>query len=208
MAGLDEPAGAASPIVFNNTDGAEMRTEVIVQTTLRLVGLSPADGKILGTSSVFEPSGVSPTSLVVGNQLICSTQDTGTLSLLLPAIGTTNVPTLQWWKQDLSSYFSTGSVGANGLAYIVTNQVMPLPRADVRCVDIKSGEEKWVKENLGYFHLGIIRLSDGKLLTLNDAGTVVLSEPGEVVTCRTGSRQSLRWNIQQPNPLRWLPLRA
>jgi outer membrane protein assembly factor BamB len=177
---LDEPAGAASPIVFNNTDGAEMRTEVIVQTTLRLVGLSPADGAILWEHPlVFEPSGVSPTSLVVGNQLICSTQDTGTLSLLLPAIGTTNVPTLQWWKQDLSSYFSTGSVGANGLAYIVTNQVMPLPRADVRCVDIKSGEEKWVKENLGYFHLGIIRLSDGKLLTLNDAGTVVLSEPGE-----------------------------
>lgn len=177
---LDEPAGAASPIVFENVTGAETRTEVIVQTTLRLVGLSPGDGTILWEHPlVFEPSGVSPTSLIVGNQLICSTQDTGTLSLQLPAVGTTNEPTLQWWNQDLSSYFSTGSVSANGLAYIVTNQVMPLPRADVRCVDLKSGEEKWVKQNLGYFHLGIIRLSDGKLLTLNDAGTVVLSEPND-----------------------------
>lgn len=175
---LDEPAGAASPVVFNNGEGTEARTEVIVQTTLRLVGLSPIDGTVLWEHPlVFEPSGVSPTSLVLGNQLICSTQDTGTLSLLLPAVGATNVPTLQWWKQDLSSYFSTGSVSNNGLAYIVTNQVMPLPRADVRCVDIKSGEEKWVKQNLGYFHLGIIRLADGKLLTLNDAGTVVLWEP-------------------------------
>ncbi|MFO1002368.1 MAG: PQQ-binding-like beta-propeller repeat protein [Planctomycetaceae bacterium] len=177
---LDEPAGAASPVIFNNGNGAEMRTEVVVQTTLRLVGLSPEDGTILWEHPlVFEPSGVSPTSLIVGNQLICSTQDTGTLSLQLPAVGTTNVPVLQWWKQDLSSYFSTGSVGSEDLAYIVTNQVMPLPRADVRCVNIKSGEQKWVRENLGYFHLGIIRLSDGKLLTLNDAGTVTLFEPGE-----------------------------
>lgn len=177
---LDEPAGAASPVVFRNGEGAESRTEVIVQTTLRLVGLTPTDGTILWEHPlVFEPSGVSPTSLIVGNQLICSTQDTGTLSLLLPAVGATNVPTLQWWKQDLSSYFSTGSVSANGLAYIVTNQVMPLPRADVRCVEIKSGEERWVKQNLGYFHLGIIRLSDNKLLTLNDAGTVVLWEPND-----------------------------
>ena len=56
---------------------------------------------------------------------------------------------------------------------------MPLPRADVRCLEIESGEEKWIAQGIGYFHVGIIRLADGKLLTLNDAGTVALSEPQE-----------------------------
>ena len=56
---------------------------------------------------------------------------------------------------------------------------MPLPRTDLRCLEIKSGDEKWIAPGIGYFHVGIIRLADGKLLTLNDAGTVTLSEPAE-----------------------------
>jgi outer membrane protein assembly factor BamB len=177
---LDEPAGAASPILIVRGEGAERQNEIVAQTTLRLVGLSPHDGAIRWEHPlVFEPSGVSPTSLVIGNRLICSTQDTGTMSLTIPVGDGSDVPTLQWWKQDLSSYFSTGSVDANGLAFIVTNQLMPLPRADVRCLEIESGDEKWIAQGIGYFHVGIIRLADGKLLTLNDAGTVALSEPAE-----------------------------
>jgi len=177
---LDEPAGAASPIVVVRGTGSEIQNEIIAQTTLRLVGLSPHDGAIRWEHPlVFEPSGVSPTSLIIGNRLICSTQDTGTMSLTIPVGNESDVPTLQWWKQDLSSYFSTGSVDANGLAFIVTNQLMPLPRADVRCLEIESGDEKWIAQGIGYFHVGIIRLADGKLLTLNDAGTVALSEPQE-----------------------------
>ena len=56
---------------------------------------------------------------------------------------------------------------------------MPLPRADVRCVDVKTGDEKWHKKGLGYLHVGLIALADGKLLTLDDAGTLLLAEPGE-----------------------------
>jgi outer membrane protein assembly factor BamB len=39
---LDEPAGTASPVVLVRGDGN--RNEVIVQTTLRLVAVNPADG--------------------------------------------------------------------------------------------------------------------------------------------------------------------
>lgn len=175
---LDEPAGSASPIVVTRGDGDEKRNEVVVQTTLRLVSLNPKDGSIYWEHPlVFQPSGVSPTSLVLRNVLICSTQDTGTLALKIPGKDETAPPALEWWKQDLASYFSTGSLDAKGRAFIVTNQVMPLPRADVRCVDVKSGDEKWVKTGLGYFHIGIITLADGKLLTLDDAGTLLLAEP-------------------------------
>ncbi|MBL8849846.1 MAG: PQQ-binding-like beta-propeller repeat protein [Planctomycetaceae bacterium] len=176
---LDEPAGSASPIVVQRGEGADQVNEVVVQTTLRLVGLDPADGATRWEHPlVFEPSGVSPTSLVINDWLICTTQDTGTLALRLPPAAGTTPPSLAWWNQDLSSYFSTGTVDPSGLVYLVTNQVMPLPRADIRCLDVQSGEEKWLGEGLGYFHIGLILLSDGKLLTLDDGGFLVLAEGG------------------------------
>ncbi len=175
---LDEPAGAASPIVVTRGEGTERRNEIVAQTTLRLVGLAPQDGTIRWEHPlVFQPSGVSPTSLAVGSRLVCSTQDTGTLTLRIPDDTPAATPALEWWKQDLSSYFSTGTVDSRGRVYLVTNQIMPLPRADIRCLDVASGEQRWVQAGAGYFHVGMILLSDGRLLTLNDAGTLVLAEP-------------------------------
>lgn len=177
---LDEPAGSASPIAIVRGEGEQKRNEVVVQTTLRLVGLDPKTGDLHWEHPlVFQPSGVSPTSLALGDLLICSTQDTGTMVLKMPAEAGSTPPSQEWWNQDISSYFSTGTVDAKGRAYIVTNQVMPLPRADVRCIDVKTGDEKWQKKGLGYFHVGLIALADGKLLTLDDAGTLLLAEPGE-----------------------------
>ena len=177
---LDEPAGAASPIVVKRGQGGDVQNEVVVQTTLRLVGLAPADGKVHWEHPlVFQPSGVSPTSLVIEDRLICSTQDTGTLTLKLPAENAATAPSLEWWNHDLNSYFSTGTVSPQGEVYLVTNQIMPLPRADVRCLDVKTGKEKWLKKGLGYFHVGLIRLADGKLLLLDDGGNLTLAEPRE-----------------------------
>jgi outer membrane protein assembly factor BamB len=177
---FDEPAGAASPTVVTRGEGSEARKEVVVQTTLRLVGLDPVDGKVHWEHPlVFEPSGVTPTSLALGDLLICSTQDTGTMALKMPTGSESTPPSQEWWKQDLSSYFSTGSLDPNGRVFLITNQVMPLPRADLKCLDAKTGEELWTKTGMGYFHFGIITLADGKLLTLDDAGTLILAEPGE-----------------------------
>lgn len=177
---LDEPAGAASPILVVRDDGTTKRNEVVVQTTLRLVGLNPADCILRWEHPlVFEPSGVSPTSLVMEDRLICSTQDTGTLALKLPSGTDSTPPSMEWWKHDLSSYFSTGTIDSRGHVYLVTNQIMPLPRAVVRCVDLKTGDEQWNMKGAGYFHVGLILLADGKLLLLNDAGILSLSDPGE-----------------------------
>lgn len=175
---LDEPAASASPIVIVRGAGETAQTEVVVQTTLRLVGLSPVDGAIHWEHPlVFQPSGVSPTPLAVGNLLVCTTQDTGTLTLELPqAIGAP--PQVKWWHQDLASYFSTGTIDPRGRVLLVTNQTMPLPRADVRCYDLNEGKEIWHKTGLGYFHVGLILLSDQKLLLLDDAGNLVLAESG------------------------------
>jgi outer membrane protein assembly factor BamB len=172
---LDEPAGTASPVVLVRGDGN--RNEVIVQTTLRLVAVSPSDGKIHWEHPlVFQPSGVAPTPLAFGDMLVCSTQDTGTLTLELPT-GGSEQPHQKWWNQDLGSYFSSGTLDGKGRVFVISNALMPLPRADVHCLDIATGEQAWVQKGLGYFHVGLIATGDGKLLILDDAGNLLLTNP-------------------------------
>lgn len=170
---LDEPASSASPIIVRRGS----RTDVLVQTTLRIVGLNPEDGTLRWEHPlVFQPSGVSPTPLVVGDSIICTTQDTGTLSLKFDPTKPDANPTRPWWQREWNSYFSTGTVGPKGEVYLVTNVTNVLPRADVRCIDPTAGKERWLKSGLGYFHVGLIALADGKLLLLDDAGKLSLAE--------------------------------
>lgn len=175
---LDEPASAASPISWTRGEGDAQSRDLVVQTTLRIAGLNPADGTVRWEHPlVFEPSGVSPTPLIAQRHLICTTQDTGTMAIDAPA-GAANETKVAWWKDKLSSYFSTGSVAADGRVFLITNAVMPLPRADVRCLDPVSGEELWKKEGLGYFHAGLIVTANGKLLILDDSGNLILADCG------------------------------
>jgi outer membrane protein assembly factor BamB len=173
---FDEPASSASPVALIRGEGNERRAEVVVQTTLRTLGLSPRDGAVQWEHPlVFQPSGVSPTPLARGNSLVLTTQDTGTMSLELPEPGSTKLRS-RWWKNDLASYFSTGTFGPKGTVLLVTNQQQPLPRADVRCLDLVTGDELWRRDGLGYYHAGLITTGDGKLLMLDDGGNLVLAE--------------------------------
>jgi outer membrane protein assembly factor BamB len=172
---LDEPAGSASPTVLQGpAPGTD--EQVIAQTTLRLAGLNAKDGSVRWEQPlVFEPSGVAPTPFAVGDLLLCTTQDSGTLAVMLPGKGRTE-PAVKWRKTDLSGYFSTGTLGPEGTVLVVTNALAPLPRADLRCLDLASGNELWRKDNLGYFHFAVLAVANGRLLVLDDAGNLILAE--------------------------------
>ncbi len=171
---LDEPAGSASQTLLPGTAPGE--EQIVAQTTLRLAGLDPKGGAIRWEQPlVFEPSGVSPTPFVVNDLLLCTTQDSGTLAVNLPGKGHAE-PAMKWSKPDLSGYFSTGTVGPEGTVLIVTNSLAPLPRADLRCLDPANGKELWKKENLGYFHFAVMAVADGKVLILDDAGSLTLAQ--------------------------------
>jgi outer membrane protein assembly factor BamB len=174
---FDEPAAAASPVVVTRGEGDQARTEVIVQTTLRVMGLNPDDGAVGWEHPlVFQPNGVAPTPLATSSLLVCSTQDNGTITLSTPSADA--VPRQAWWKHDLSSYFSSGTLDLAGQrVFLLTNQVEPLPRADLVCVNLNSGERLWTRAAIGYFHAGVIMTGDGKLLILDDAGNLVLGDP-------------------------------
>jgi outer membrane protein assembly factor BamB len=143
---------------------------------LRIAGLNPETGAIQWEHPlVFQPAGVSPTPLVIGETLVCTTQETGTLALKFPKAEIRNLQPL-WWKQDLNSYFSTGTLGPENSVLVVTNQQTPLPRADLRCLDLATGNELWLKKGVGYFHAGVLATGDGKLLFLDDTGSLILAE--------------------------------
>jgi outer membrane protein assembly factor BamB len=174
---FDEPAASASAVVRKFGPSDAPRVEVIVQTTLRVIGLDPHDGSVNWEHPlVFQPTGVAPTPLVVGNRLICTTQDSGTLVLKLPE-EQGGVPEVQEWRQDWAGYFSTGATYGDNRAYLVTNALMPLPSADIRALDVAANKELWRKSGVGYFHVGLTTLADGKLLILDDAGNLLLSQP-------------------------------
>jgi hypothetical protein len=47
----------------------------------------------------------------------------------------------------------------------------------LRCVDVKTGEEKWKKEKIANYHAALLRTGDDKLLMLDDKGNLSLLDP-------------------------------
>jgi outer membrane protein assembly factor BamB len=171
---LDEPANTSSPVLFASGATTGKTPDVVFMTTLRVVGLNPLDGSTNWEFSLpFQPSGTAPTPLVIGDLVVTSTMTNGTTGLRVKSGDKTTVERA-WQAKDLSGYFSSGVAAERGCAFLVTNTLKPIPQADLCCVDLSTGKELWRKAGTGYFHFGLIRTGDGKLLLLDDAGNLKL----------------------------------
>ncbi len=168
---LDEPASTSSPVLF----AAKGRPvpDVVFMTTLRVVGLNPLDGTLSWEFPLpFQPSGTAPTPVVAGDQIVTSTMTNGSTGIRVTS-GEKPSAEKTWQAKNLSGYFSSG-VAAKGRLFLVTNTLKPVPRADLACVDLGTGKQVWKKEGVGYFHFGLIRTGNGKLLVLDDTGNLKL----------------------------------
>ncbi len=174
---LDDAASTSSPVLFaggDRTKGAA--PDVVLMTPLRLVGLDPLDGAVRWEHPmVFQPAGTSPTPIAVGKQVVASTQAHGAVAVRVGAKDDKPAPEMAWQNKEQRSYFSSG-VASGELLFLVTNTVMPLPSASVTCLDAKTGKQLWRKGGVGYFHAGVLRTGDGRLLVLNDSGVLTLLE--------------------------------
>ena len=168
---LDEQANTSSPVIY--TVKGKTVPDVVFMTTLRVVGLNPLDGTVNWEFPLpFQPGGTSPTPLVTGDLIVTSTMSNGSTGIRLTGGESISAEKL-WQAKGLSGYFSSG-VAANGHLYLVTNTLQPVPRADLVCVDAKTGKAACKKEGVGYFHFGQIRTGNGNILILDDAGTLKL----------------------------------
>jgi len=172
---LDDAASTSSPVLFAGGDRPSgSALDVVFMTPLRLVGLDPLDGALRWEHPmVFQPQGTSPTPLILRDQLVTSTQAHGALAVRVGMQDEKPSAQQSWQNRDLKSYFSSGAA-AGELLFLVTNQVDILPSASLTCLDAKSGKLLWKKSDIGYFHAGIIRTGDGKLLNLSDSGVLTL----------------------------------
>jgi outer membrane protein assembly factor BamB len=171
---LDEPASTSSPVLFTASAAAGKAPDVVFMTTLRVIGLNPLDGSTNWEFSLpFQPSGTAPTPLVTGDLVITSTMTNGTTGLRVKP-GDKITVERAWQAKDLSGYFSSGVAADHGRAFLVTNTLKPIPQADLCCVDLSTGKELWRRPGAGYFHFGLIRTGNGRLLLLDDAGNLKL----------------------------------
>src|SRR5262249_45489079 len=78
-----------------------------------------------------------------------------------------------WQNAELSGYFSSPVVVGERF-YMITTQSLPQPSATLRCVELKTGKELWKREKVGFFHAGLLRTGNDRLLLLDDSGNLSL----------------------------------
>jgi outer membrane protein assembly factor BamB len=175
---LDDAASTSSAVLFSGgfrTKGAA--PDVVFMTPLRVVGLDPLDGTLRWEHAMsFQPAGTSPTPAIVGDKLVASTQAHGAVAVKVGKKDDKPSAEAAWQNKDAKSYFTSGVADAKaGLLVLVTNETGDLPSAWLTGLDAKTGKELWKKE-AGYYHAGVLRTGDGKLLVLSDAGRLSLWE--------------------------------
>ena len=151
---LDEPASTSSPVLFATKGKTGSLPDAVFMTTLRVIGLNPLDGSVNWEYSLpFQPSGTSPTPVVSGDTIVTSTMTNGSTAIRITG-GEKITAEKLWQAKTISGYFSSGTTVGKDRIFLVTNQLKPVPRADLVCLDAASGEKIWRKDGVGYFHFG------------------------------------------------------
>ncbi|HJT78179.1 MAG TPA: PQQ-binding-like beta-propeller repeat protein, partial [Gemmataceae bacterium] len=173
---LDDAASYASPILV----GEGGRRQAIFLTHDGVVSLNPEDGRLFWRYRIVDLLSESSTTPVhVGDLLLASTITTGTVALRLGEKGSEPTAAAAWQNGDLTCYFATPVPVGKDHVYMVTGTKPPAFKvtATLRCVEAKTGKELWQKPGVGEYHASLLRTGDGKLLMLEDSGTLALLAP-------------------------------
>ena len=156
---LNEKAGYASPILATLNG----ERQVMTSTGTRVVGLNPADGKLLWEyewKTQYDVNSSSPVVTGPNQFMIASGYDHGTALVEVAADGLTKTI---WQNKKLKTKFST--------AVLHEGYLYGLDEAILACVDAKTGEQKWKGGRYGY---GQLLLADGHLIVTTEQGDIAL----------------------------------
>ncbi len=175
---LDGPISVASPILFTNkAKQGKASLEAVFVNGQGLVALNPFDGTLSWEFALSDqPLGTAPSPIVAGDLLLTSSTNTGGVGVKL-AIEDGRMSASRAWKNaDLTGYFATPVVADQEHFYMVTTATLPQPTATLRCITVYSGKELWNQPKVGFFHAGLLRTGNNKLLLLDDSGKLRLLE--------------------------------
>jgi outer membrane protein assembly factor BamB len=177
---LDDKASYSSPIIF----GEGKDRQLVFLTGQGVVSLRPSDGMVYWkyplVDKLFESS---TTPVKVGDHLLASSITFGSAGLALAKKDDRPAVKEEWKNPALTSYFSTPvAVGPEpqDYVYLVTGKIpgpFSDPEATLHCVDMKTGKTTWSKPKIGTYHAALLRLGNGRLLLLDDHGSLALLEP-------------------------------
>jgi outer membrane protein assembly factor BamB len=166
---LEDKASYSSPVVL----GAGPTRQAVFLTQAGLVGLKPADGKVLWKFPLVDKlSESSTTPVLAGEYVLGSSVTYGTSAVKTSPTGAAGA----WTNPALTCYISTPAVVGDRV-FMVTGSLIPPPSATLRCVDIGTGKILWSKADVGRYHAALMRTGDGKLLMLDDRGGLALLDP-------------------------------
>ncbi len=174
---LDDKASYSSPIAL----GKGKERQVVFLTAAGLVALNPADGSTFWKVKLVDLLNESSTTPVrVGdNMLLASSVTTGSIGIELETKDGKPPTEPLWENKALTCYFSTPVPVGKEYVYMV-NGVLSLTSpvtSTLRCVEAKTGKEKWKKEKVANYHAALLRTADDKLLMLDDKGDLSLIDP-------------------------------
>lgn len=166
-----DKASYASPIAA--TLGSQ--PQIVFLTASGLCGVKPRTGEELWRypfRDLLQESATTP--LHAENLLVGSSVTLGSVALAFDGTDGKPAPTPAWRKGNLNCYFSTPVLVGTDTLYMLNGKLSINPTITLRCVDLKTGEVKWEKPNVGKYHAALIRTGDNKLLMLDDGGGLTL----------------------------------
>lgn len=177
----DDGASYASPIVFG--EGGER--QVVYLTQAGLLSLRPKDGQIVWRYPFRDKLLESSTTPVrVNDAIIASSITLGSVAVAIEDMNQKPAIRLEWKNPALTCYFATpvavgkdhiyAVIGANPLAALIGKKV---PKAALKCIDVKTGKVLWTRADVGTYHATLLRTGDNKLLMLEEPGDLVLIDP-------------------------------
>jgi outer membrane protein assembly factor BamB len=173
---LDDRASYSSPIAF----GKGSTRQAVFFTQQGLVSLDPATGKTFWKYPLVDLLSESSTTPVrIDDILLAGSITYGSVGLGMETRAGKPAVEQKWKNPELTCYFSTPVALGSEHVYLVTGTKPPALQveATLRCVEAKTGKELWNRPKVGKYHGSLLRTGDGKLLLLEDSGSLVLLDP-------------------------------
>jgi len=162
----DDLAGYATPIPFQHGD----RRGVLVFKARAMVALELAAGRELWRivwKTNYDANASTPT--VVGDKLFISTGYGGSRARgALFQLGE-GEPRQIWLNQDLETKMNS-AVAYGGYVYGISEK----SRGQLMCFDMRDGAVVWTEH--GFAPYGTLMIADGKLVVLDETGTLVIAD--------------------------------
>jgi outer membrane protein assembly factor BamB len=168
---LRDPITTSAPTLVAAGDGS--KRQVVFQTALRIVGLDAVDGKLLWEYPLSDtPLDSVGAPVWTGEMLFSSSVHFGGRGFRIgERDGKPNVKEM-WLNEQLGSYYASVVPAPDNHFFMISNTSMP--GAALRCVDGKTGKQRWSVPDVAEWFAGLIGTGNGNLILTDGKGVLRL----------------------------------